>query len=101
MAAEAAEKEGARRIVGLTLEVGEMAGVVPEAMDFAFEPAAKGTIAEGARFTWSVVPVRCRCAAGCPDFEPGAAVFRCPVCGRVSTEVLQGRNLDLVSIEVE
>lgn len=101
MACEAAEREGAKRILKLRLRVGRLAGVVPEAMAFAFDVVSKGTPAEGAEFAWDDVPVLCACAKGCPDFEPEGPVFACPTCGLVSTTLLQGRELNLVEIEVE
>lgn len=102
LAEEAARKEGAVRILKLKLRVGALAGVVPEAMAFAFEVAAQGTLAEGGEFEWEAVPVLCACPNGCPDFAPDdAAVFLCPVCGKASWLVKEGRELDLVEIEVE
>ncbi len=101
MAIEAAERESAKRITRLHLQIGELAGVVPDAMAFAFDVASAGTIAEGAAFEWDSVKVRCRCANGCPDFEPDSMIFTCPQCGTISMDLLAGRELHLVDIEIE
>ena len=102
MAEEAAARESARRILRLKLRVGALAGVVPEAMAFAFDVVSKGTLAEGGVFEWEEVAVLCRCRSGCPDFHPeDTAVFACPVCGTPSWEVLEGRELHLIEVEVE
>lgn len=102
LASEAAAREGAQRITRMKLRVGALAGVVPEAMAFAFEVVSEGTMAQGGIFEWEEVPVLCRCATGCPDFHPeDAAIFTCPGCGKPSWDVLQGRELNLVEIEVE
>lgn len=101
MALEAAGREGASRITRMRLRVGAMAGVVPEALEFAFDVVTRETLAQGAAFEWEEVPVRCACANGCPDFEPEGPVFLCPGCGAISWSVLQGRELNLVDIEIE
>lgn len=101
MAVEAAEREKARRITRLRLQIGELAGVVPEAMSFAFDIASAGTMAEGAVFEWDAVRVRCKCLSGCGEFEPDSFIFSCPVCGSLSTELLAGRELHLIDIEIE
>lgn len=102
LAIEAAEREGAVRICRMRLRVGALAGVVPEAMAFAFDVVSKGTLAEGGLFEWEETPVLCRCAAGCADFHPDdPAVFLCPVCGQASWQVIEGRELHLVDVELE
>lgn len=102
MALEAAAAEGAARITKIKLRIGALAGVVPEAMAFAFDVVTKGTIAEGGEFAWEEVPVICRCGQGCPDFQPeDSAIFACPQCGQPSWQVLQGRELNLIEVEVE
>ena len=102
MAIEAAARENARRITRMKLRIGALAGVVPEAMAFAFDVVSHGTLAEGGEFAWEEVPVKCRCRNGCPDFDPeDAAIFACPLCGTASWEVLEGRELHLIEVEVE
>lgn len=100
LAEEAARREGASRIVGLTLRVGAMAGVVPEAMAFAFEVVRQGTMAADARLEWEEVPIRCRCRACGHEFEPDGFAFACEACRSPDVEMLQGRELQLVSIEI-
>lgn len=102
MAEEAAAQQNARRILRMKLRVGTLAGVVPEAMEFAFGIVSQGTLAEGAEFAWETVPVKCRCGNGCGDFCPGnAAVFACPTCGERSWDIIEGRELHLVEIDID
>lgn len=42
----AAERQNATKIVGLTMRIGAISGVVPEALSFAFEAVAGGTLAD-------------------------------------------------------
>lgn len=98
------------RVVAIYLRIGPLAGVVEDSLRFAFELAAAGTIAEGARLIIerTMVVVRCpRC--GCEQTmsaEANAlagwswAIPACPVCSAHEGIVVQGQELDLVAVEV-
>jgi hydrogenase nickel insertion protein HypA len=49
MLAEEAARHGTNRIVSVRLRLGRLSGIVGEALTFAFDVAAQGTVAEGAR----------------------------------------------------
>jgi hydrogenase nickel incorporation protein HypA/HybF len=97
--AEAA-RAGAGCVHRVVLRVGALAGVEPEALDFAFEVAAAGTIAAGARLEIQQTPAVCFCPACGRDFDPAGVVFECPRCGAISGDVRGGCELELVSLEV-
>lgn len=101
-AAEARARElGGRRIAVLRLRIGALAGVVPEAMEFAYPVVCQGTLAEGSRLEFECVPVRCLCESCEAEFEPKGAVYACPTCGRPSARIVGGRELELAQIELE
>src|SRR5687768_6228171 len=100
VALEHARRRGAERIHRVRLRVGRLAGVVPEALAFAFDVVVQGTMAEGARLEVEDVPVVCFCAACADEFRPDGWFFECPRCGRATDEVRQGRELELASLEV-
>ena len=62
LALATARARGARQVHGLRLRVGAMSGVVPEALQFAFEVVCRGTPAEGATLEVERVPAICWCA---------------------------------------
>jgi hydrogenase nickel incorporation protein HypA/HybF len=101
MALEAAKKENAARITLMRMRIGDLAGVVPEALEFAFSVVTRETIAEGAKFEWDAVPVLCRCDRCQKDFTPDAMAYRCPDCGELATKILSGREIEVTEIEVE
>jgi hydrogenase nickel incorporation protein HypA/HybF len=98
---EKARTAQARRILSLRVSVGALSGVVPEALAFAFEAMSPGTLAEGARLELEPCPVRCYCAGCASEFVADSAVWRCPRCQQLSTEVRAGRDLLLTQLEVE
>ena len=99
-ALDCAARRGAGRIHRMTLRVGSLSGVVPEALAFAFAAVTAGTAAEGARLEIEEVQVVCRCPDCGREFAPPDVVFECPGCGRLSGDVRQGRELELASLEV-
>jgi hydrogenase nickel incorporation protein HypA/HybF len=100
MAVETARARQAGRITRLTLRVGAMSGVVPEALQFAFEMVSLGTIAEGAALDILTVPAACWCAACAEEFQCEDFLNECPRCHALSGELRRGRELDLASVEV-
>lgn len=99
-AERAAAEAGASRIESITLRIGALSGVVRDALEFAFEVLKADTLASGAELKIEEVPVRCRCADCGTEFEPQGMIFECPNCGALSSQVLRGREIDLVSMEV-
>src|SRR4051794_33018733 len=61
IALEHAQRQGAQCIHLITLRVGALSGIVPEALAFAFEALAPGTLAATARLEMEPVPVVCYC----------------------------------------
>jgi hydrogenase nickel incorporation protein HypA/HybF len=100
MALEKATASAVQRIHCLRLRVGEMTGVVPEALQFAFDVLREGTLASEARLEVESVPVRCWCATCQREFKPQDFLHECPECGHASQEVRSGLELELGSMEV-
>ena len=88
------------RVERINLRVGKLAAVVPSSLRFCFEVAAKGTPLEGAALAIEEVPVDARCNDCGRQWTIEGPVFSCPDCGGGSIEMLSGRELDIVSLEV-
>ena len=52
---------GGGKINSVKLKIGEMAGIVPSALEFSFQIASKGTLAEGAALYIENVPLTGKC----------------------------------------
>jgi hydrogenase nickel incorporation protein HypA/HybF len=100
IAAGRARERGATRIHRLVLRVGDLSGVVPDALRFALHALSPGTIAGGADLEIDVVPVECHCPNCDHSFRPTDVIYACPDCGAVSSDVRQGHELVLHSMEV-
>jgi len=92
---------GPSRVTSLTLRIGVMSGVVPEALRFAFDAAMRRTPLDGARLEIEAVPLVVWCPACGGERElVGPQRLRCPACAAPTPRIVRGRELELVSIEV-
>jgi hydrogenase nickel incorporation protein HypA/HybF len=100
IALEKTRQQGASQIHYLKMRVGEMSGVVAEALQFAFDVATEMTAAEGAIFEIETVPVICYCESCQVEFQPTDLFYECPQCGQLSADIRQGREIELSSLEI-
>ncbi len=104
---EMAAEEAARRGVGVQvcaihLKLGQLSGVVKEALLFSYDVACEGTPLQGSRLLIEEVPV----IVYCPTCRAETAIaslqhFCCAVCDTPTPQVVQGRELEIVALEIE
>jgi hydrogenase nickel incorporation protein HypA/HybF len=100
-AGELARVNGTDTVSAVTVRVGELAGVVPDALDFAFEVAREGTPLARAGLVVEPVPARAWCEPCSEEFAVGVPpFFWCPACDRPSTELRSGRELEITHIRL-
>jgi hydrogenase nickel incorporation protein HypA/HybF len=100
MSLEQARTHKATRIDAINIKIGMLSGVVPDALEFAFEAMKKDTIAENARLNVDYAPVVCWCRGCEKEFKPENFSSICPECGKNDIEIRSGLEMNLVSIEV-
>lgn len=100
MAIAKAEASGATRIHQLQLQIGALSGVVPDALQFAFETLRQNTIAAEALLDVEFIPATCWCGACQSEFQSPDLLFECPKCGILASELRRGRELHLKSVEI-
>jgi hydrogenase nickel incorporation protein HypA/HybF len=96
------ENQGAQRILSVTLRIGTLAAVDPQAMQFAFDAVIPGTAAEGASLTIETVSPVAWCSDCHDAFTPDSiAFFKCPKCGEFSGDLRQGQEIELARLELD
>ena len=95
-----AQQHQAHKIELLTLNIGKLSGVVPEALEFAFEVLIQDTIAQDAQLEINTIPTVCHCRQCDRSFQPEDYIFICPSCECISSDILTGTELELVSVVV-
>jgi len=101
IAAQAAHDAHAQRIESVHLRIGALSGVVPDALHFGYEVACAGTVLEGSKLIIEELPV----VVYCPKCDATSTLanpqaFCCGLCGEPTAEIRQGRELEIVSLEV-
>jgi hydrogenase nickel incorporation protein HypA/HybF len=85
----------------VTLRVGEMSGVNPEALRFCFEVLARDSHLEQVELEIELSARRQRCPACDRIFAVVDYDLSCPNCGSAKTEFAGGDELELSSLEME
>ncbi len=100
MAQEEAEARGVR-VDAVHLKLGAMSGVVKEALLSCYELACEGTPLAGSRLIVDVIPVIVFCPQ-CHEPRPlnSMQLFACSECGTATPEILQGKELEVVALEI-
>jgi hydrogenase nickel incorporation protein HypA/HybF len=98
IAAEHAQNLPVKRV---TLEIGQLAAVMPDAIRFCFDVCRRGTVLEGASLEILEIAGlgKCRqCGAEIPLSEPFGI---CDRCGSVDLEIVRGNELKIKEMEVD
>jgi hydrogenase nickel incorporation protein HypA/HybF len=93
------ERADGRRVRRVTVRIGALTAVVPEAMRFCFGLAVEGTVADGAELAIDHRPGAAHCRACGLDVRLETPILLCP-CGSADLRVTGGRELQIVSMEV-
>ena len=92
---------GAERVLAVNLRVGRMTEAIPDALQFAFEALSEGTLSEGAELVLEMVEPSSLCLECGEEFSHDRFHRICPHCGGYETVLLEGRELEIASIEVD
>ncbi|QWU14872.1 hydrogenase nickel incorporation protein HypA/HybF [Paenibacillus sophorae] len=94
-----AEEHHLTKIKRITAKVGELSGALPEAMQFVFQNASQGTIAEGSDFIIEQVEATASCGSCDITFPIRYYHPVCPSCGGLNNQVLTGYELYIDTME--
>ena len=89
------------RAVKVGVRIGELAGVDPDALSFAFEALTIETEFQGLAIEVEYVAPRSRCRACKNEFEVHNYELLCPACGSLNTERISGDELEFKYLEIE
>lgn len=102
---EIASEEAARRdnaqVSALHLRLGRLSGVVKEALLFSYELACQDTPLAGSQLIIEEVPVIVYCST-CKSEQIIDSIqwFCCPICGTATSDIRQGKELEIIALEL-
>lgn len=87
------------RITLVSLDIGTLSGIEPDALRFCFELVTAGTALDGAALEIARPRGRAHCRRCAADFDLDTAILLC-ACGSADVEVQSGRELTIRSVRV-
>lgn len=102
MAQEECAQRGGARLRAIHLRIGPLAGIVADALRFSYLAACAETPLEGSQLLIEEVPLMIHCPV-CQTQQQLAWIYplRCPACGSDQADIVQGKELEVVALEVE
>lgn len=101
IAQDAIAERGAARVRQVNVLVGALAGVLPDALCFAFDALKRGTPFAAAEMVIHTQPVRVICGDCMANYEPAEFPWACPACRGRHFRLLDGEDVILQSLELE
>ena len=98
---EEVQKAGATKVTKVEVEIGSLAGVETEALEFSWDVAINNTLVAGAPLVIRKVMARARCQECQSEFDIENYFSPCPSCGAFGYEVVQGKELQVKAITIE
>ena len=98
---QVAQREQARRVTAVTLQIGPLAGVESQLLVDAWPIASAGGIAQGAKLLIEGMPLRVHCLECGADTDAVPNRLLCGECGSFRTRLISGEELLLKSLELE
>lgn len=95
----ACERADGRTVSSVRVRVGRLCAVVPDSMQFCFDLVTEGTVMEGARLDIDEEDGRALCRTCGIEFVLVDPILLCR-CGSADVDVLAGRDLRILSMEM-
>ena len=100
IAEEEMAKANANTVDVIELEIGTLAGIEFESLDFVWPSAVKGTVLEKAGKRIKRIPAKARCGDCEKIYSIQFIHDNCPNCGSFLKSIVQGKELRVVSLEI-
>lgn len=88
------------KVQAIHVRIGSLRQIVPDMLRFCFEAATRDSDLAGARLDLEEIYAEAHCRHCQRDFPVTENWFECPHCKTTGGELLAGRELDLIGIEL-
>lgn len=101
LAEEQVQKHHARTVERIELDIGTMAGIEFDALDFAWEAGTKKSVLENAERQVNRIEGRARCTQCGTEFTIAEPFQPCPTCHDYLNEFIQGKELKIKNMTLQ
>lgn len=105
---DVAEKNQAKEILEVTIEVGKLTMLNPEQLKFLLDVLSEDTLLEGSEIVIEEIPVKIKChscnysgSTDLDDTDHYLMIIKCPECDERNIEVITGRECNVKNISIE
>lgn len=99
IANDEAKKANAKKFAAIDLEIGTLAGIEFDSLEFVWEVATQNTVLENAKKRIRKIQAKAQCSDCDEQFLINFAHDACPKCGSFLKIILQGKELRVKSLE--
>jgi len=92
-------KHNISKVESISLRIGEMRQVVPDALHFGFECMSKNTPLEDAELRIENIPIKGKCPQCKHEFILNNWFGNCPKCQSTNIEIISGKELEIAEFE--
>lgn len=93
MAESTAISNKAKSVESVSIQVGEMTGLIPKYLERYYQTAVEGTILEGSKLEIEYLPVMVRCNNCNSTYHPNKENnYLCPTCKQNNSTLINGRE---------
>ena len=90
----------AAAVRGIRVRIGQLSGIIPDSLDFCFSALVSDTEMSRARLVMDSIPMVSLCKDCRNQFEVRDYNFSCPSCSGANLELVSGKELEVVEIEL-
>jgi len=93
-------KAHAKKVEVIELEIGTLAGIEFDSLDFVWPSAVKNTVLEHAKRKMNIIQAKAKCIDCDHIYEIDKYYDSCPICDSYFKGIIQGKELRVKSLEV-
>ena len=98
---QSVSKQSWNQVRAVHVEIGAMAGIVPDSLKFSFEAITEESAFRGAQLIIECIPFRIHCCSCNADTENEDGFAVCGECGSTKVKIVTGTELQIKNIELE
>ncbi len=98
---ENAQQNNAKSVSKVVVKIGKMSGIEPHLLKIAFDTFKEKTICENAQLEMIIQDIIALCEDCQKEFVVEDNSFVCPYCGGFNLKILDGKDMYLMSLELE
>ena len=95
-----AKEANARQVTDLHLQIGELATIIDDSVQFYWDIISQGSLCQGATLHFHHTSARFHCLDCNQDYALANELTACPYCQSIHVQIVSGQEFQLTSIDI-